>query len=64
MKILIIENPSERSHEEAMKRGCNGVTQYWWSFNDQGVLIPDDDYSGLSQDEITSLVEYISPQEV
>lgn len=65
MKLLRMtkENAEIRNAQEADLRGCSGVTQYWWSFCSDGLLIPDDDYSGLSESEISSLEEYVYPSE-
>ena len=33
MKYLIFETKEaaeQRDHEEAVRRGCTGTTQYWW----------------------------------
>jgi hypothetical protein len=33
MKYLIFntqQTAEQRNHNEAINRGCNGVTQYWW----------------------------------
>ena len=33
MRIIVfnsLKDAVERNHEEAVKRGCDGVTQYWW----------------------------------
>ena len=37
MKYLIFENQeaaNQRNNEEAIRRGCHGVTQYWWSMTE------------------------------
>lgn len=64
MKILPMtyEQGQERSRAEALSRGCNGVTKYWWSVCNQGIMISDD-YSGLTEQEISSLVEYVPDDE-
>jgi hypothetical protein len=65
MKILRMSKQAamKKSADEADLRGCTGVTQYWWDYCDQGVLFYNEDYSGLSEAEINSLIEYVSPQE-
>lgn len=61
MKILAMtkEAAMQKSHEYALEMGCSGVTQYWWDFCDDGLLICGDDYSGLTEEEIENLTEYI-----
>ena len=37
MKYLIFETQvaaEQRDHEEAVRRGCAGVTQYWWGISE------------------------------
>ena len=61
MKLLRMskEEAELRSYGEAHVRGCIGVTEYWWGVCDEGLLIGDD-LSGLTEEEMDSLEEYIS----
>lgn len=63
MKILTMTKDAamERSHQEAISRGCSGNTLYWWGFCDDGLLIFDDK-SGLTDDEKAALTDYIPPE--
>lgn len=61
MKYLILpKNDAEkRNREEAKKRGCK-TTLYWWrtvEIDSYTTAIELDNNSGLSEDELKSLVE-------
>lgn len=66
MKLLRMSKAEAelRSYGEAHARGCTGVTEYWWASCDQGLLINEDDLSGLTEEELLQLESYTFPEEV
>jgi hypothetical protein len=64
MKILRMTKAAamQKSHEYAVEKGCGGITQYWWDFCDDGLLLGED-LTGLSEEEIAAVTEYSFPEE-
>lgn len=65
--ILPKDEALARNNQEAIKRGCQAPTIYWWSWgyiNSDTIWLSVEDGDGLTPDELNSLVDELPSTEI